>query len=156
MRLFNKTPEYSFDWLPEAIQKRFSLEAQTKYGKSGKHDETYEPFPVIGWVFDDKKRKKVKSDLHRLYGQLCNYSHPNFKGWQELIKQQRETEMIERLPAFSPIDGETSVGLLLVLMQLTFTSYFETFKINLIAFASDLDSWQQQNKKVLAKLTPKE
>jgi hypothetical protein len=156
MRLFNKTPEYAFDWLPKTIQKRFSLEAQTKYGKSGKHDETYDPFPVIGWIFDNKKRKKVRRDVNRLYGQLCNYSHPNFKGWHEIIKQQGEVEMIERLPAFSPTNGETSVGLLLFLMQLTFKSYVETFKINLIAFTIDLHAWQRQNQKLLAKLTPKE
>ncbi|MCW4002376.1 MAG: hypothetical protein NWE95_00475 [Candidatus Bathyarchaeota archaeon] len=154
MRLFNKKPEYAFDWLPKALQKRFTIDAQTKYGKSGKHDETYNPFPVVGLVYDGKARKKVKSDVNKLYGQLCNYSHPNFMGWQELVRQQGEVEMIERLPVFSPINGEKSVGLLLFLMQLTFKSYVETFKMNLLAFSTDLHSWQQQNKKLLAKLTP--
>ena len=153
MRLFNKKPEYAFDWLPQEVQKKFTIEAQREYGKSGKHDLTFDPFPVMGWVFDDKQRKKVRKDINKLYGQLCNYSHPNFLGWQELIRKQGEIQMIERLPAFSPTTGETSVGLVLFMMQLTFKSYVETFKDNLFTYATDLFSWQRQNKKLLSKIS---
>lgn len=154
MRLFNKKPEFAFNWLPTEVQKRFTVEAQKTYGKSGEHDKTYDPFPVVGLVFDDKSKAKVKHDVSKLYGQLCNYSHPNFMGWHEIVRQHDEAEMIERLPAFSPINGETSVGLLLFLMQLTFKSYVETFKGHLFAFATDLHAWQKENKKLLIKLTP--
>ena len=39
MRLFNKSPQYAFEWLSEDVQKRFPKETQIKYGKSGKHDK---------------------------------------------------------------------------------------------------------------------
>jgi hypothetical protein len=156
MRLFNKNPENAFNWLPQEVQKRFSTETQTKFGKSGKHDENYGPFPVVGEVFDDSTKAKVKHDVGKLYGQLCNYTHPNFMGWHELVTQKGEVEMIQRPPSFSPFNGETSVGLLLFLMQLTFKSYVETFKSHLFGFAPELHSWQQQNKKLLIKLTPNE
>jgi len=156
MRLFNKNPENAFVWLSTEVQKRFTTETQAAYGKSGKHDEHFGPFPVVGKVFDNSEKDKVKHDWGRLYGQLCNYTHPNFMGWQELVQQKGEVEMIQRLPSFSPTNGETSVGLLLFIMQLTFKSYVETFRGHLLGFALELHSWQQQNKKILKKLTPNE
>jgi len=36
MRLFNKNPQFAFEWLSEDVQKRFSEETQLKYGKSKK------------------------------------------------------------------------------------------------------------------------
>ncbi|HSV49783.1 MAG TPA: hypothetical protein VLH35_05660 [Candidatus Acidoferrales bacterium] len=152
MRLFNKKPDYAFDWLPKDFQKRFTSEAQTIYGQSGKHDQTYDPFPVIGWVFDDKQRKKVRRDINKLYGQLCNYSHPNFGGWHELIAFKDGIETIERLPNFSPTKGKTSLGLFLFIMQLTFKSYVDTFGINLVTFADDLRLWQLRNIDILYKI----
>ena len=156
MRLFNKDPQYAFDWLPVNIQKRFSLNVQTKFGASGKHDITYDPFPVVGSVYDDEVRKKVKKDVNKLYGQLCNYSHPNFSGWQELVRQQGAVEVIERLPVFSPVNGETAVGLMLFIMQLTFRSFTETFRGHLLMFAIDIQSWQRANLKLLTRFTPVE
>jgi hypothetical protein len=125
MRLFNKDPQYAFDWLP-----------------------------VMGNIFGNKARRKVKKDICRLYGQLCNYTHPNFMGWQEMVRLHGEVEVIEKLPAFSPITGETSVGLLLFIMQLTFKSYVQTFKNRLLPYATELQLWQAENIKLLTKLTP--
>lgn len=154
MRLFNKEPQKAYDWLPEELQKRFSPNTQAKYGSSGMHDETYDPYPVVGSIFNSQDQRIVKKDVSKLYGQLCNYSHPNFAGWQELISQQGEVELIQKLPVFSPFNAETSVGLMLFTMQLTFKSYVETFKNRLFAYSTELFTWQNDNKKLLTKLTP--
>ncbi len=140
--------------MPKEVQKRFTDQTKSKYGQSGEHDKTYDPFSVVGLVFHEEKKAKVKKDVARLYGQLCNYSHPNFIGWKELVRIKEDAEMIERFPSFSSINGENSIGLLLFLMQMTFKGFVETFGCHLIAFAIDLDKWQRETKKLLIRLTP--
>jgi hypothetical protein len=151
MRLFNKNPQYAFEWLSMEMQKRFSQETQLKYGKSGKHDRTYKAWFVRKYVFDEIEREKVREDIKQFYGALCNYTHPNFRGWHELIGKLGEVEIILNMPRFQEKNAETAVGMSLFLMQTSFKGFVETFKGYLAGFAYQLQEWQDNFNKLILK-----
>jgi hypothetical protein len=156
MRLFNKNPKYAFEWLPINRQKRFTKETQLKYGKSGKHDETFDPFPVTNLLYDTMGKAKVKKDINKFYGQLCNYTHPNFVGWQELMGEKGEGEFILNIPSFSTTNSETGIGVTLFLMQVSFKSFVETFKGYLARFAYQLEEWQDNFNRLIPRFQDSE
>ena len=151
MRLFNKNPQYAYEWLPKNLQKRFTEETQLKYGKSGKHDQTYFPSPVRNYVFGDIGKAKVKSDIKKFYDQLCNYTHPNFLGWQELVSKKGDTEFVLNMPWFSSVNSEIATGVTLFLMQGSFKAFVETFRGYLVGFAYQLQEWQDNFNKLMLK-----
>jgi hypothetical protein len=149
MRLFNKEPQFAFEWLSEAVQKRFSEETQVKYGKSGKASQTYEPSFVRKYVFDEIAKEKVRNDVKELYSQLCDYTHPNYLGWQELVGQLGPTEVILNMPRFVPKNTETAMGLTLFLIQLSFKAFVETFEDYVSGFTDLLKEWQDSYFKLI-------
>lgn len=156
MRLFNKNPQYAFEWLPKNLQKRFNEETQLKYGKSGKHDETYNPSPVTNLIFDTVGKAKVKGDIMKFYGQLCNYTHPNFVGWQELVTKKENVERILNMPWFSSVNSETATGVLFFMMQMTFKTFVVTYKGYLAEFAYQLQEWQDNFNKIILRYQEQE
>jgi hypothetical protein len=149
MRLFNKNPQYAFEWLPVNLQKRFTAEMQSKYGKSGKHDRTYYPSFVRKLVFDTVEKEKVRDDIKKFYDQLCDYTHPNYAGWKELVVQKQDGERILNVPCFSLVESDTAIGVYLFSMQTTFKAFVETFRGYLAGFAIQLKTWQERNTELL-------
>lgn len=155
MRLFNINPKYAFEWLPKEKQKRFSLETQLKYDGSIEK-KPFNPFCVMKDVLGEIKQKKVKENIAKLYGQLCNYTHPNFLGWQELMATQGENEILLPLPVFMDVNTEIVMGMTLYLTQLSFKTFVETFKDYTVGFDTQLAEWQSGFNKLIIKFVPKE
>jgi hypothetical protein len=151
MRLFNKEPQYAYEWLPKEMQKTFSKETQLKYGTSGKENRTYSPSFVRKHVFSEIKQGKVRSDITAFYDDLCNYTHPNFLGWQELVIKEGQNETTLNMPIFIPPIAEKSIAEMLFLTQLSFKTFFETFKGHLSGFAVQLKIWQDNFKKLIVR-----
>ncbi len=127
MRLFNSNPKCAFEWLPKEQQMKFSVEAQRKYD-DGVEKKTFDPFCVMKEVFDEIKQKKVKKDIARIYGQLCNYTHPNFLGWQEIMGMQETKEVLLASPALVAENADGAMKITLYLIQLSFKTFVETFR----------------------------
>jgi len=141
MRFFNKHPQHAFEWLSKEMQERFSEDVQLRYANSKKSSRTFPPSVVRKGVFDSGK-EKVRKEIEEFYEQLCNYTHPNFLGWQELVGKQGEIEIILRMPLFIPSNSDKSIGITLYLMQLSFKAFVETFREYLVGFIHDLKNWQ--------------
>jgi len=131
MRLFNKNPQFAFWWFPRRMQKRFTKEVQIKFCKQGKEKET------------------IRDEIKEFYSQLCDYTHPNYAGWKELVVQKEGVEMILNVPNFSLKESENATGIYLFLMQGTLKGFVETFRDYLQEFASQLNTWQEKNKPLL-------
>jgi len=149
MRLFNKKPQFAFEWLSKDAQKRFSKETRLNYGKSGKSGETYEAWYVRKYVFGEVGKENIRNDIKELYSQMCDYTHPNYLGWQELVGQLGPTEIILNMPRFISKNTETAIGLTLFLMQLSFKTFAETFKHYISGFAYLLKEWQDSYIKLI-------
>jgi hypothetical protein len=149
MRLFNKNPQYAFEWLSKDMQGRFPEETKLKYGKSGKHDITYHARFVRKHVFDEIGKEKVRSDIKEFYSDLCNYTHPNFRGWRELAGNLGEVEIILNMPHFQDKNAETAIGITLYLMQVSFKAFVETFRDYLSGFSNQLKEWQDTYNKLI-------
>lgn len=153
IRLFNKEPTSAYEWLPEGQQKRFAPEIQEKYGKAGKQNRTFDAFPVTNLVFGDIKNRQIEREMNKFYGQLCNYTHPNFTGWKELVSVKGDIEVIQNMPAFKPVTAENVIGCLLFSMILTFAGFVETFKGYLSGYADRLLNWNDEALKIMVRYT---
>jgi len=141
MRLFNKNPRYAYDWFSEEFQKRFSHETQNKYRRPEKSNVAYKPSCVRKEIFEVGK-EVVGLGIKEFYDQLCNYTHPNFIGWQELIGYLGKNEIIMNKPAFYWKNTFKAIGITLYLMQLSFKTFVETFKDFVGPFSYQLKEWQ--------------
>lgn len=153
IRLFNKNPQSAYEWLPEEQQQRFMPEIREKFGKAGKHNMTFKPMPVTTLVFGDINNPQIEKEMTKFYGQLCNYTHPNFIGWKELVAIKGDVEIIQNMPSFSSTSGENVVGVLLFSMILTFKGFVETFKGYLVEFADRLMEWNNAFLKIMVRYT---
>lgn len=151
MRLFNKNPQYAFEWLPKEKQKRFSKETQLTYGKSNESNRTFSPSFVRKHVFNEIEKEKVRTEIKKFYHQLCNYTHPNFLGWQELVGQREGSEMILNMPRFLWKNTDKAIGITLYLTQLSFKTFVETFKDYVGGFAHRLKEWQDNYNKLIVR-----
>lgn len=152
MRLFNLHPQYAYWWLSSETQKQFPSEIQAKYGKSGKHDIEFGNSWVRNNLFKEIKKEKVAKNIKEIYGELCDYTHPNFKGWQELMGSVRKEEVLMKMPAFAENNIFEAIGLSLLLMQMSFKTVVETFRFSsLFAFFSDLARWQNTSQKLMTR-----
>lgn len=149
MRLFNKKPQYAFKWLSKEKQKRFSMEVQLKYGRRNEANITFKPSWVRKHVFNEIGKQKLRSDVEDFYHQLCNYNHPNFLGWQELVGKKGESEIILNMPLFFWKNTDKAIGITLYLMQSSFKAFVETFKDYLGGFAIQLKEWQDSFNKLI-------
>lgn len=153
MRLFNKNPQSAYEWLPKEQQQRFDPSIQKKFGISGKSNETFDAYPVAKLVFGNRPNPAIKKELDKFYGQLCNYTHPNFAGWKELVTSKGNTEFIQNIPAFVTVSAENVIGVLLFSMLLTFKAFVETFKGYLIEYAGMLMQWNNDCVKIMMRYT---
>lgn len=150
MRLFNKKPQFAFEWLSKGIQERFSSGIKSKYGKSGISDKKGK-VDLSRAVFRDVVEKKARIDVNNFYKELSNYSHPNFAGWTHLIDANEGYGIIQSIPQFSSDCADKAIGMMLYFMQLSFKAFFETFKDSLLSFVPQLDEWQRNFTKLMAK-----
>ena len=149
MRLFNKNPQYAFEWLSKEKQKRFAKETQMKYGKSGKPNRIFKARWVRKQVFNEIEKEKVRSGIKKFHSELSNYTHPNFSGWQELVVQKGESEVILNMPRFLSNNADKAVGITLWLTQLSFKTFVETFKDYPCGFDDQLQEWQGNFNKLI-------
>ncbi len=159
MRLFNKNSNYAFEWLPQSLQNRFSQETKAEFGKTGKFERRFGAGFVRNGVYDGRGKEKVKDDIDRFYSDLCNYTHPNFSGWKELVFRTPDSvEMISNMPRFRDDTAELGVGVVLFSIQTTFKAIVETFKGYWHGedLAAQLWDWQEKNLIMLPKYIPAE
>jgi hypothetical protein len=149
MRLFNLHPQYAYEWLSSEKHKRFPLPIQAKYGKSGKHDRAFKNWRVRDELFKEIKEEKVAEGIERLYSELCEYTHPNFKGWHELMGLLGTEEQLLRMPAFSEGNAYEIIGLSLWSLQVSFKTLVETFGKFVSDFSVHLGEWQEAYKKLM-------
>lgn len=149
MRLFNLHPQYAYEWLPLDIQKQFSLETQAKYAKSGRAGSTFKFQWVRNRVFKKEGKEEVGKHIEKIYHELCDYTHPNFKGWRELMGLEAKKEILLELPAFTPDNASELVPATLYFMQMSFKTCVETFREYLISFVIHLNTWQKQFNKLM-------
>jgi len=151
MRWFDLHPQYAYEWISSETQKRFPPEIQAKYGKSGKHDIVFKSERVTSKLFKEIKKREVAENLKEIYGELCDYTHPNFKGWQELMGSAGKEEVLMKMPAFVEDNTFKTIGLSLYLMQMSFKTVVESFKDLLFDFFFDLEIWQNTYEKLIAR-----
>jgi hypothetical protein len=130
MRLFNLHPEYVSEWL------------------SG---EEFENWWVRDELFKEINKEDVGKNIREIYGELCDYTHPNFKGWQELLGSAGTEEVLLETPAFVGDNASKTIGLAFLLMELSFKTVVETFKSSLFSFTYDFTKWQLTWKKLIDK-----
>lgn len=150
MRLFNENPQYAFEWLSKEKQKQFPKEIQLKYGKSNIANKKINT-DLRKRVFKEIGKKKVRIKIAEFHDELSNYTHPNFKGWQELVGRRGESEIILNMPRFLLNNAEKAVGITLYLMQLSFKTFVETFKDYVGGFADQLKEWQDNFNKLIVR-----
>jgi hypothetical protein len=160
MRLFNKNPQLVFRWLPKRQSKKFPSEIREKYNeyykskRTTKSKDEFSPSWVIKNVFSTIDKKDVKKQLSRIYGQLCNYTHPNFLGWQELMGMQGKTEILLDLPTLVGANADEAIRMTLYLTQLSLKTFVETFRdyLNKHLFETfELNEWQENCMKIMVK-----
>ena len=150
MRLFKKQPQFAFEWLSEGIQGKFSIGIKSKYGKSGISNRKIK-IDLGKAIFRDVAEKKARSDINNFYKQLSDYSHPNFEGWTHLINANDGYGIVQSIPQFSQDYADEAMGMMLYFMQLSFKAFYETFKDYTKAFAPQLNEWQENFKKLMAR-----
>lgn len=155
MRLFKKEPQFAFEWLSEEIQQQFSLGIKSKYGKSHISLRKIKADLLKG-IFRDVAKEKAKKDVKKFYDTLSNYSHPNFVGWRHLISANDGYGIIQDTPQFSPEYADKAIGMLLYFMQLSFKAFVETFRDFLQSFAPQLNEWQKNFEKIMARYVENE
>jgi hypothetical protein len=159
MRLFIKEPQFAFEWLPKLLQERFPEETKKRFGQSGKAERRFKAEFVRNGLYGEQGKEKVLSDIEKFYSDLCNYTHPNHKGWQELVfREQNSPEMISNIPRFQDEIAETGIGVALFSMQNTLKAIVETFRgywqLDFLSF--QLMEWQKKNLIMLPKYLPTE
>jgi hypothetical protein len=150
MRLFNKEPQFAFEWLSKEIQQQFSNEIKTKYGKSGISYKRIK-VDVNKGIFREVVKKGARTDANNYYKELSDYSHPNFAGWTHSISANGRYGIAENMPQFSEDYADKAVGMMLYSMQLSFKAFYETFKYSLPPFDTQLNIWQENFTKLMEK-----
>jgi len=89
--------------------------------------------------------------VYKIYGQLCDYTHPNFVGWQEVMGLKDKTEVLLEMPTFVGANSDNSLKLMLYLMQYTLKTFVETFNQYLRDYETRLSTWQENLGKVMSK-----
>lgn len=148
MRLFKLHPQYAFEWLPSEKQKTFSPEIQLEYGKSGIKGKKFGTSGVMGEIFKNGKQN-VEKRTKKTYDELCNYTHPNFKGWRELMGVRGGSEVVLNMPAFWEENALTAIGITLYMMQLSFKTFVETFRDYAFSFAVQINEWKNNNNNLI-------
>jgi hypothetical protein len=150
MRLFDLQPIYAFEWLPKEEQKQSSSEFQATFCCLTEK-RNFNPFWVLKTILSEERKKKAKSDTQRIYGQLCDYTHPNFVGWQEIMGMKDSKELLLDLPTFSSYNSEHAVVIMLFLTQLSLKTFVESFIGYWSDHALQIYEWQEKFNKLIVK-----
>ena len=149
MRLFNQEPKNAYEWLPKEKQAKFEEEVQKKYSGSTEKKE-FGASCVRNAIFDEKKAG-VKQTIKDIYGSLCDYTHPNFLGWQEIMSSKGEDEVLLDLPTLTSYNAEESTKIMLYMIQLSFKTFFDTFKNYIAGYEDKLITWQNEFNRVFTR-----
>lgn len=153
MRLFNLDHRHAFEWLSSDKQKYFAAEVQQAY-KGCASLKRFRAPDVLKEIFSDGKQKKLNS-IYKIHGQLCDYAHPNFSGWQEVMGTQGANDVLLDLPTFVDANTDNTLKLMLILMQYTLKTFYETFKPYLEDYRGRIDMWQERYTKIIPRYTGK-
>jgi hypothetical protein len=100
-------------------------------------------------LFEEIKKETVAKDIKKIYGELCEYTHPNFRGWHELMGLLGTEEQMLRMPAFSEGNASEIIRLSLWLFQMSFKTLVETFGKSVSDFSVHLGEWEKAYKKLM-------
>ena len=142
MRLFNKEPRNAYEWLPKEKQAGFLEEVQRKYAGSAEKKK-FGASCVRNAIFDEKKAG-VKQTVIEIYDSLCDYTHPNFIGWQEIMGSKGNEEVLLDLPTLTGYNTEESMKIMLYMIQLSFKTFYDTFKGYITGYEDKLTTWQNE------------
>jgi hypothetical protein len=117
--------KYAFEWLSKERQMKFPLDIKKKYAGC-KEIREHSPSMVREVIFKDKE--VVKQSICNFYNCLCDYTHPNFSGWQEIMGKKGEQEVLVDLPTLSGENASEVMKLTLYLFQLSIKTFYDTFK----------------------------
>jgi hypothetical protein len=106
MRLFVKRGDLAKEWLSNP--KRFG--------------KTWFPTKIRDELFP--KDSSLEKSYKEFYEELCNYTHPNFKGWSE----QFYGKTILWHPVFDPDYASECIGLIFFIMVHSFMQFTTTFR----------------------------
>jgi len=151
MRLFNFSHRQACAWLDKNKQNEFSLKIQSRFKKckSRKH---FGPSSVLKKIHKKTGHINAKINTAKIYGQLCDYTHPNFLWWQELMGIQGSNEVLLDLPVFLGENTDNSLKVMLYLILYLFKTFVETFNIYIDVYTTDqLTEWQEKYNKIMPK-----
>jgi hypothetical protein len=106
MRLFNSRADLAREWL--ANPERFR--------------EAWSPWRIREYLFP--KGSRLLKDYNSFYGELCNYVHPNFKGWSE----QTRGKMMLWHPVFNADFASECIGLIFFVMIHSLKQFADAFQ----------------------------
>jgi hypothetical protein len=142
MRLFNKNPKYAYEWLPKEYQERFSSEIKQEFQGSAEKRK-FSPSYVRRKIFLETQQAPVKENIEEIYDFLCNYTHPNFLGWQEIMGLQGTDEVLLELPTLTA-NIDDAMKMILLLIQYSFNTLVKTFKGYWLGYAFLINEWQKK------------
>jgi hypothetical protein len=110
IRLFNLQPSLAEDWFsdPDGFRKKWRAEKIRKA------------------VFKDIP-KRIDS-YSQFYWLLCDYTHPSFRGWIELMKKKENGIYIGYCPAFNPDYASECMGFVCWIIIQSLKGYLDAFK----------------------------
>jgi hypothetical protein len=152
MRLFRKNDYKAFEWLSKEAQGRFPQATQRKYGRSKLSSQEFWPSDVRRIAFDGQ----VRSEIKKLYEQLCDFTHPNYEGWKHLIYQIGDKDYVLRTPRFVDKITDGTINLTVYLIKLSIKEFVETFRSYLKehpSLAEKLEKWQKDSNQILFRHT---
>jgi hypothetical protein len=151
MRLFNFSHRQAYSWLDKDKQNEFSAKIQKRYKKC-KARKHLSPSSVLRKIHKKTGHDKAKINTAKIYGQLCDYTHPNFLGWQELMGMQGSNEILLDLPVFVGENTDNSLKVMLYLILYSFKTFVETFNLYMDVYTADqLTQWQEKYGKIMPK-----
>jgi len=106
MRLFNKKPELAKEWFanPDEFRKEWT------------------PQKIRDELF--KEGSRLWNSYNKFYWKLCDYSHPSFKGWSELVYDKS----ILWHPVFNEDYASEYIGLIFFIIVQSLQQFAEAFK----------------------------
>lgn len=151
MRLFNFSHRQAYSWLDKDKQNEFSPKIQSRFKKCKTHKH-FGPSSVLRKIHKKTGHNKAKINTAKIYGQLCDYTHPNFLGWQELMGMEGSNEVLLDLPVFVGENTDNSLKVMLYLILYSFKTFVETFKPYMDVYTADqLVEWQEKYNKIMPK-----
>lgn len=111
IKLFAIKPDLAKEWIfePEKFKNQWT------------------PSKVRRTVVSQEANLEVRNGSDRIYANFCEYTHPSFNGWMELLRKQDNTILISAIPEFNAEYASECIGLICFLMIETLGAYFTVY-----------------------------